>query len=60
MPYVNIKLAGELTSEQRAEIAKGVTEILERVAGKPANAVLITIEDIPRNKWARGGELLEK
>ena len=31
MPYVNIKLAGEVTHEQKAQIAKEITETLERV-----------------------------
>ncbi len=37
MPYVAIKLAGSVTKEQKAEIAKEVTETLERVANKPAS-----------------------
>ena len=35
MPYVNIKLAGSITQEQKAQIAKEFTDTLERVAHKP-------------------------
>ncbi|MDH5479672.1 MAG: tautomerase family protein, partial [Nitrosomonas sp.] len=32
MPYVNIKIAGTLTREQKAKIAEELADTLERVA----------------------------
>lgn len=58
MPYVNIKLAGEVTREQKAEIAKEITETLERVANKPKSYTYITFEEVAYEDWAIGGELL--
>jgi 4-oxalocrotonate tautomerase len=58
MPYVNIKLAGSVTKEQKAEIAKEVTETLMRVANKPASYTYITFEEVEYEDWAIGGKLL--
>ncbi len=58
MPFVNVKLAGKLTKEQKAEIAKEVTESIARIANKPEESVLVLIEDIDREQWAKKGTLL--
>lgn len=34
MPYVTVKIVGELTKKQKEEIAKGITDLLDRIAGK--------------------------
>lgn len=59
MPYVNIKLAGEVTREQKAQIAKEITETLERVANKPKSYTYITFEEVAYEDWAIGGKLLD-
>jgi 4-oxalocrotonate tautomerase len=58
MPYVNVKVAGTLTKEQKKGIAKGMTKVLEEVASKPASSTYVVIEEIERDHWAVGGELL--
>jgi 4-oxalocrotonate tautomerase len=58
MPYVNIKLAGSVTREQKAQIAKEFTETLERVAQKPASYTYITFEEVSYEDWAIAGSLL--
>ena len=45
MPIVTIKLAGNLTREQKKQIAAEVSDTLERVAQKPKRATYITFED---------------
>ena len=60
MPYVNIKLAGTVTREQKAEIAKEITETLARVAHKSANYTYITFEEVPYEDWAIAGKLLDE
>ena len=59
MPYVNIKLAGAVTREQKAQIAKEITETLERVAHKPKSYTYITFEEVAYEDWAIAGELLD-
>jgi len=58
MPFVNIKVAGTLTKEQKAEIAREVTALLERIANKPPEATSVVIEEISRENWAKAGILL--
>ena len=60
MPYVNIKLAGSVTREQKAQIAKEITETLERVAHKPKSYTYITFEEVEYEDWAIAGKLLDE
>jgi len=59
MPYVNIRVAGTLTKEQKAEISEGVTELISKVANKPPEAVLLFIDEVPHENIAKAGKLLE-
>lgn len=58
MPYVNIKLAGSVTKEQKKQIAKEITETLQRVAHKPPSYTYIVFEEVAYEDWAIAGELL--
>ncbi|HOK00998.1 MAG TPA: 4-oxalocrotonate tautomerase family protein [Spirochaetota bacterium] len=58
MPYVNVKVAGPLTKEQRSAIAEKITEVLHEVAGKKPNTTYVVFEEIERDHWAAGGKLL--
>ncbi len=58
MPYVNIKLAGSVTKEQKKQIAKEITDTLTKHAHKPANYTYIVFEEVEYEDWAIGGELL--
>ena len=60
MPYINIKHAGALTREQKKEIAKEVTETMQRVANKPASYTYITFDEVAYEDWAIGGQLLDE
>ena len=60
MPYVNIKLAGSVTREQKANIAKEITETLQRLANKPASYTYITFEEVKFEDWAIAGKLLDE
>ncbi|AKR43549.1 4-oxalocrotonate tautomerase family protein [Methylophilus sp. TWE2] len=58
MPYVNVKLAGSVTKEQKKQIAKEITETLQKHAHKAANYTYIVFEEVEYEDWAIGGELL--
>jgi len=58
MPYVNIRVAGTLTKEQKQKISKGVTEVISREANKPPEAILIFIDEVPHENIAKAGNLL--
>ncbi len=57
MPYVNLKLIGKLSKEQKAQIVAEFSETLARVAGKPSEHTYIVIEEVERENWAKGGKL---
>ena len=58
MPYVNIRLAGTLSVEQKRRIAEEITDTLERVAEKPRRYVVIAFDEMPDENWAFAGRLL--
>ena len=59
MPYVNIRVAGTLTKEQKAKMAAGVTEVIAREANKPPEAIIIFIDEVERENIAKSGILLD-
>ncbi|RUM39912.1 MAG: 4-oxalocrotonate tautomerase [Desulfocapsa sp.] len=58
MPYVNIRVAGELTKEQKSKISAGVTEVIAKEAGKPPESILIFIDEVKHENIAKGGVCL--
>ncbi|MBW8297204.1 4-oxalocrotonate tautomerase family protein [Sphingopyxis sp.] len=56
MPYVNIKITREgATSEQKAELIGGVTELLQRILGKNPGTTVVTIDEVDLDNWGIGG-----
>ena len=58
MPFVNVKLAGTISKEQKKEIAKEITETLQKHAHKPPSYTYIVFEEVKMEDWAIGGSLL--
>lgn len=57
MPYVNIKITNEgATKEQKAELIKGVTELLQKVLHKNPQTTVVVIEEVETDNWGIGGE----
>ncbi|MBW2739493.1 MAG: 4-oxalocrotonate tautomerase family protein [Deltaproteobacteria bacterium] len=57
MPYVNIKITREgATTEQKAELIKGVTDLLAKILGKNPATTVVTIDEIETDNWGIGGE----
>jgi len=59
MPYINVRVAGSLSREQKEKIVEGITRVMQEVAGKPPEATYITIDEVDRGNWAKAGRLLE-
>ena len=53
MPYVNVRITNEgATREQKAEVIRGITEVLQRVLGKnPANTFVV-IDEVANPTYA--------
>ncbi len=61
MPYVNIKLTREeeaLTSEQKVEIIKGVTDLLVKVVKRGPKTTVVIIDEIDTDNYGVGGETI--
>jgi 4-oxalocrotonate tautomerase len=54
MPFIDLKLVGKLTKEQKEIIAKEFSETLLRVAGKPKDSTYIVIQEVEGRNWAQG------
>lgn len=57
MPILRVSLWSGRTKEQKAALAKALTETMVKVADVPPHAVIIQIEELPKDNWASGGEL---
>ena len=59
MPYVNIKVTGGSeapSTEQKAELIRGVTELLSRVLNKNPETTIVVIDEIDMDNWGIGGK----
>jgi 4-oxalocrotonate tautomerase len=63
MPYVNIKVTREgttpgqtrTTPEQKAELIKGISELLLKVLNKPLADTFVVIDEVELESWGVGG-----
>lgn len=60
MPYVRLQVAGSLTRDQKKEIAKRFAHTLKEVANKPLSATYLVFEEVKRENWAIGENLLDE
>ncbi len=57
MPYVNIKITREgVSAEKKAELIKGVTQLLVDVLGKNPATTMVVIDEVETDNWGIGGE----
>jgi 4-oxalocrotonate tautomerase len=57
MPFVNIKITREgATPEKKAELIKGVTDLLVKVLNKNPRTTVVVIEEVDTDNWGIGGE----
>jgi 4-oxalocrotonate tautomerase len=57
MPYVNVRITREgATAEQKAELIRGVTRLLQDTLGKNPATTVVTIDEVETDNWGIGGE----
>jgi 4-oxalocrotonate tautomerase len=57
MPFVNIKITKDgATPTQKAELIKGVTDLLVKVLHKNPATTVVVIEEVDTDNWGIGGE----
>ena len=57
MPIVTVAVYDGRTIDQKREIVKGITDVVARVTGNPAESVHVVIDEVKRENWAIGGVL---
>lgn len=57
MPYVNVKVVGKLSKEQKKKISTDISESLLRHAGKPKDHTYIVFDEVAGENWAKGDQL---
>ncbi len=57
MPILRVSLWSGRTKEQKATLAKALTDTMVEVAGVPLQSVTIQFEEMPKENWATGGKL---
>ena len=61
MPYVNVRITREgATTEQKAEVIAGVTDLLQRVLGKNPATTVVVIDEVEMEHWGIGGLPVEE
>ncbi|KJS31391.1 MAG: tautomerase [Desulfatitalea sp. BRH_c12] len=56
MPFINIKITKEgATAEKKAELIKGVTDLMVSVLGKNPQTTVVIIEEVDTDNWGIGG-----
>jgi 4-oxalocrotonate tautomerase len=57
MPVLRVSMWSGKTREEKAALARALTEAMTATADVPAQAVTIQFEELPRENWATGGRL---
>lgn len=57
MPILRVSLWAGRAKEQKAELAKALTDTMVNVAKVPPEAVTIMFEELPKENWASKGVL---
>jgi 4-oxalocrotonate tautomerase len=58
MPIVNVALYAGRTDQQKAELAKAITQAISETAGVPDSATTVIFQDVEKSSWAVGGVLI--
>ncbi len=57
MPIVRVEMWTGRTHEQKAELAKEITDAVVRIAKTSADHTIVIFDDIDKSNWAEGGLL---
>ena len=56
MPYVHVHWFEGRSEDQKAEIARRITEALSEVGGSPPEDIWVRFDDSKKADWTFGGE----
>ena len=59
MPIVKVEMWPGRTRDQKAKLAREITDAFERI-GTPREATIVVFEDIEKHNWAQAGALADE
>jgi 4-oxalocrotonate tautomerase len=57
MPIVHIEMWPGRTQEQKAELAKVLTEAMVSIVHTPAQEVIVVFQEVAKSNWAKAGQI---
>lgn len=57
MPIVRVEMWPGRTRQQKAELAKAITDAVHDIAGAPPEATIVVFADVSKDDWADAGKL---
>ena len=57
MPMVRVEMWSGRTKEQKAELARAITDAVVKIGKTTPEATQIVFQDVPKGDWAIGGVL---
>ena len=57
MPIVRVEMWLGRTHEQKAALAKAITEVMVSIAKTTPETTIVVFEDVPKENWAEAGVL---
>lgn len=60
MPYVKIEMVKGRSEDEKAAVARAVTDALVTHAGARPESVWVIFQDVAREDWASGGALMSR
>ena len=60
MPIVRISMWAGRTREQKADLAKAITDTMVEIGKTTPEATIVVFEDVPKENWAQSGRLADE
>lgn len=61
MPYINVRILEGATTQQKADVIAGITDVMVKVLGKNPETTHIVIDEVPLENWGvRGKSVAEQ
>ena len=58
MPFITVRMLEGRTLDQKRDLVKAMTEVMERTCGAKPENTMIVIQDVSEEMWAKGGLLI--
>ena len=56
MPYINVRIVAGATTQQKADVIAGITDVMVNVLGKNPDSTHVVIDEVPLENWGHKGK----